>query len=151
MHFIIRSRIAEASVDAVFAGFDLALFTFLSPALPKMRVQRFDGCKTGDIVSVSLFVPGLPEQKWISEIIHHESVPGRFHEFIDEGKTLPFFLKKWKHVHRIEQAENDVLIVDDIHFKTSWYFPSLLAYTMLYPSFSARKKKYAAFFKRSIT
>ncbi len=147
MHFTIQSHIREATVDAVFAGFNLNLFTFLSPAFPKMRVRQFDGCHTGAIVSVSLLVPGLPEQKWISEITKHHSEFGRMHEFTDEGRTLPFFLKKWTHVHRIEQAGNDVLITDAIRFETPWFFPGLLAYLMLYPSFYSRKKKYAAYFK----
>jgi ligand-binding SRPBCC domain-containing protein len=147
MRFSIRSRITEASVDDVFAGFDLALFTFLSPAFPRMHVQRFDGCKTGDIVSVSLFVPGLPAMKWISGITEHSFNSGIAYAFTDEGRTLPFFLKQWQHIHRIEQVGRDVIITDAIHFKTPWFFPSLLAYAMLFPSFSARKKKYQAFFK----
>ncbi len=148
MQFTIRSYVSEAKADVVFAGFNLSLFTFLSPAFPKMRVQRFDGCQTGDMVSVSLIVPGVSELKWISEIVHHHSVSGQVHEFTDEGKTLPFFLKKWRHVHRIEQVEKNVLITDSIQFTTPWYFPAFLAYMMLYPSFYSRKKKYATYFKR---
>lgn len=150
MQFTIRSCVSDAKVDTVFEGFDLNLFTFLSPSFPKMRVQQFGGCQTGDIVSVSLFVLGLSELKWISEIVHHHSVSGLFHEFTDEGKTLPFFLKKWRHVHRIEQVEKNVLITDSIQFTTPWYFPPFLAYMMLYPSFYSRKKKYAAYFNQNL-
>jgi ligand-binding SRPBCC domain-containing protein len=150
MQFTIQSHIREANADDVFAGFNLSLFTFLSPAFPKMHVQQFDGCKTGDVVSVSLFVPGLPVQKWISEITKHHSEFGRIHEFTDEGRALPFFLEKWTHVHRIEQIGKDVLITDAIRFKTPWYFPAALAYMLLYPSFYSRKKKYAVYFTQNL-
>jgi len=148
MQLTIRSYVSDAMADEVFEGFDLNLFTFLSPIFPKMHVNRFDGCKTGDVVSVSLFVPLLPEQKWISEIVSHQSIPGQSHQFIDEGRTIPFFLSTWKHTHRIEQVEKDVLITDAIQFTTPWYFPAFLAYLMLYPSFNSRKKKYAKYFTR---
>ena len=149
MHFTIQSRIQEANADLVFEGFTEDLFTWLSPAFPKMRVLRFDGCKRGDFVSVSLFIPGLPAQTWLSEITAQRSEPGQLHEFIDEGRTLPFFLKQWKHVHRIEQKGNDVEITDAIEFKTPWYFPEIVGLCLLYPSFYSRKRKYVSYFKKN--
>lgn len=147
MRFTIQSHVQNAKADIVFAGFNLDLFTFLSPAFPPMRVQQFDGCKTGDIVWVCLSVPFLPVQNWISETTNHHSELGKMHEFTDEGRTLPFFLKKWKHIHRIEQKGNDVLITDAIYFETPWFIPNFIAFVLLFPTFHARKKKYAAFFK----
>ena len=131
---------------SVKSGFDEKLFKALNPPFPKVKLSRFDGCKEGDIVSLRLnFI--FFSLTWESLITEDETTDNEF-RFVDEGTSLPFFLKFWRHHHRVVSDGEGSLIIDDITFKTPFYLPEFLMYPALYGQFLYRKPIYQKFFKR---
>jgi ligand-binding SRPBCC domain-containing protein len=126
-------------------GFTEELFQKLSPPFPPFKLLRFDGSSKGDIVSLELNF-FICKQKWTSEITADHTDEKEFF-FIDEGIELPFFLKKWKHTHRVIPQENGSLIKDEIEYKGKFGLMSLLLFPVLYGQFLYRKPIYKRFFK----
>jgi ligand-binding SRPBCC domain-containing protein len=129
----------------VVAGFTEELFLALNPPFPPVKLLQFDGCKKGDIVSLQLnFI--LFKQTWESHITHDNETSESF-EFIDIGVKLPFFLKKWTHVHTIKAAKDGSVIGDDIEYSSGTILTDLLLYPVLYGQFLYRKPIYQRIFK----
>lgn len=144
MKLHIRTLVNQ-NASRVQKGFNQDLFVKLSPPFPKVSVSRFDGCSTGNIVSLELnFL--LFKQKWTSLIVHHDSHENLF-LFIDEGKDLPFFLTNWKHEHRIENHQNGALIHDNIQYKTPFIVLDYLLWPLFFLQFVYRKPIYRRIFK----
>lgn len=140
MRIRIATRVSQQA-SAVMAGFNLDLFEALKPPILPLKVLRFDGCETGDEVHLDL---GFGN-KWLAKIVDHgSSSEGYF--FIDEGLTLPFPLKDWKHRHLINITESGSEIVDDINFTTGWYLIDGLVYPFMYALFWLRKSIYKSRF-----
>ncbi|MFT5642063.1 MAG: ligand-binding SRPBCC domain-containing protein [Cyclobacteriaceae bacterium] len=136
----------NASSKNVYAQFNEQLFTALNPPFPKVDLKRFDGSKTGDIVSLQLnFL--LFKQDWTSEIIEDNN-NGSDYYFIDKGIKLPFFLSFWIHRHEINSSQEGSTIVDDIEYKTGTLITDLLMYPAMYFQFSARKPIYKKYFNQ---
>ena len=94
------STAVTTDLKTVIGGFNSELFLQLNPPFPKVALERFDGCKKGDVVKMKLnFI--LWKDEWRSDIIYHEKSPEHF-LFIDAGTTLPFPFTQWKHQHLIE-------------------------------------------------
>ena len=126
-------------------GFTEKLFQKLSPPFPPVKLLRFDGSSKGDIVSLELnFL--IFRQKWTSEITADHTDEKEFF-FIDEGIELPFFLKKWKHKHRVIKQGKGSLIKDEIEYQGKFGLMSLLLFPLLYGQFLYRKPIYKRFFK----
>ena len=69
--------------------------------------------------------------------------------FVDEGTQLPFFLKKWRHRHRILKTDADAsIIVDEIDYTTPFWLLDYLIYPMMYLQFYMRKPVYKRYFKK---
>ncbi|HAA10159.1 MAG TPA: hypothetical protein DCE41_00115 [Cytophagales bacterium] len=144
MRIVIQTKV-EQTVDQVKAGFNEKLFMKLSPPFPPVKLLRFDGSRTGDVVSLELnFL--LLKQKWTSHITEDETKEGLF-RFVDEGKSLPFFLKYWRHHHQILQDGSGSMIVDDISFQAPLRLLTPLLYPVLFLQFWYRKPIYRSFFK----
>src|SRR5690606_38365524 len=95
---------------SVMQGFTKELFVKLNPPFPPVRLIRFDGCKKGDIVSLEFsFI--FFKQRWESLIVEDHLTEEEFY-FIDEGRKLPFFLKHWRHKHKIVKSKRGSKIVD---------------------------------------
>ncbi len=136
----------EKSLPNVKAGFNESLFSRLSPPFPPVKILRFEGSKAGDIVSLELnFV--LFKQTWTSKITEDKSNESEFY-FVDEGIELPFFLKKWKHKHRIIKSEKGTLIRDEIDFQAPFALMTLLLYPALLAQFLYRKPIYRKVFRK---
>jgi ligand-binding SRPBCC domain-containing protein len=143
----LKTQVNE-SLSRVVAGFNEALFLKLAPPFPPVKLLRFDGCLKGDIVSLELnFL--VFKQPWTSLITHHEDSDSHF-VFVDEGEQLPFFLKKWKHTHRMEASKAGTYIIDDIYYSTGTILTDLLMYPALYLQFLYRKPIYKRVFKGSL-
>ncbi len=144
----------EKSFEEVFAGFDFELFKKLTPVNPPVTIQRFDGCATGDEVHIEMTVPILKrKERWISRIVRSGKVQGHAtytdeYFFVDEGIELPFFLRFWRHTHRIIAAENGgSVIVDDIEYRTPlWLLPFVAP--VISAQFRARQPLYQEHFKK---
>lgn len=144
MRIILKTRVNKNFRD-VFQAFDIKLFMKLKPPFTGLIVNRFDGCKKGDIVDISVSIPGV-KQNWISEIIDNNMTENEAY-FTDEGKKLPFPLKKWHHLHKIEKSIDSSIIIDDISYKTGRYIIDLAIYPFLYLMFYCRKPVYRKYFK----
>jgi ligand-binding SRPBCC domain-containing protein len=132
------------SMENVWNGFTQKLFLKLAPPFPPVKLVRFDGCLQGNIVSMELnFI--LFKQNWTSLISEQKTDENEIY-FIDEGTELPFFLKSWKHKHRIVKIENNSEIIDEIEYKTPTILTDYLFYPILYAQFAYRKPIYRKIF-----
>ena len=133
------------TVDEVFAGFTEELFVRLSPKLPPAKLLRYDGNRFGDFVIIRLGVPPVT-QEWISEITAHH-VGSHESYFVDEGRVLPFPLKRWRHRHVVRQdAPDRVAIVEDITYSAGGALANALLRPLLRQQFGARGPAYRAVF-----
>ncbi|WP_027000633.1 SRPBCC family protein [Eisenibacter elegans] len=148
MRLCLQTKVQQP-YNQVFEGFTQELFLSLNPPFPKVRLERFDGCLTGDKVVIKLWFVFF-WQTWEAYITHHEHLEGQAWLFVDEGAKLPFFLKKWKHHHRmIAQPDGGSLIVDDVQYHTpgGWLMDCLM-YPALWLQFAYRKPIYRRMFKK---
>ena len=146
MRIKIETPVAR-DMKTVFAGFTQDLFDALIPPEVPVKLLRFDGSRTGDEVHLELsFI--FFKQKWISVITDDgESEDECF--FVDEGRTLPFFLKFWRHRHRILRAPDGgdgAVIVDDIEYRAPIPGMGLILYPILRRQFKARGPIYQRIF-----
>ncbi|WP_192347243.1 hypothetical protein [Algoriphagus sp. Y33] len=125
-------------------GFDETLFTKLSPPFPPVKLLRFDGSEIGDLVSLELSFL-LFKQQWTSKITENSMTPKEYY-FIDIGIVLPFFLKKWRHKHRIINLENHAEIRDEVEFSGPFGLATLFLYPLIYLQFLYRKPIYKKVF-----
>jgi ligand-binding SRPBCC domain-containing protein len=134
----------QKSYKQVFGLFTKELFLKLSPPFPKVKLIRFDGSEKQDKVIVELdFL--IFKQEWESVITEKVETKEEIY-FVDEGTRLPFFLKKWKHTHRIVKNGEHTDIVDDIEFETPFRPLNILFYPILYFQFAYRKPIYKKIF-----
>ena len=124
--------------------FDRDLFMALAPPFPKIELVSFTGSKKGDQVKIKFLAP--VNTTWVSDITEHgEDAQQAW--FVDEGTTLPYPLKSWKHRHIVHKIdENNSEIIDDITFEGTNKLISLLLYPALYIGFSQRKPIYRRYF-----
>lgn len=145
MKLKIETEVEQGYLD-VKAGFDESLFRKLSPPFPPVKVLRFDGCERGNLVILELnFL--LFKQLWTSEITADHTDDSEFF-FIDEGVKLPFFLKKWKHKHKVISTGIQSKIVDEIEFEAPFFWMNWAMYPLLWLQFAYRKPIYRKVFRR---
>ena len=88
MKIRLKSKVT-CELETVHSRFDGELFKYLLP--PGAQLIEFGGSTKGDIVHLKL--PLAVE--WVSEITENGKSEDSYY-FIDEGRKLPFPLKKWK-------------------------------------------------------
>ncbi len=127
-------------------GFSEDLFLKLNPPFPPVELKEFGGCEKGDKVHLRLnFI--FFKQDWISDITYSNTDENLF-EFIDEGVKLPFFLKYWRHHHKVKNLDNgQSVVVDDINFKSPFLWMDYLLYPVLWLQFIYRKPVYKKIFR----
>ncbi|HSF54209.1 MAG TPA: hypothetical protein VLA71_10670 [Algoriphagus sp.] len=146
MKIIIETPVEQGYLD-VKSGFNESLFKKLSPPFPPVKLLRFDGSRKGDFVTLELdFI--FFKQKWTSEIIEDRTTELEFY-FVDQGVELPFFLKKWKHKHRVISVGIGSIIRDEIEFEAPIGLMTILLYPVLWVQFAYRKGIYRMIFKKS--
>ncbi len=144
MRIVIKTLVEQAP-SSVIEGFTRELFLKLNPPFPPVVLKEFGGCKKGDKVVLELnFI--FFKQTWISDITDDQATNDEIY-FVDEGIKLPFFLKTWKHRHRLVNRANQTLIIDDIQFTTPTLLTNYLLYPALYLQFLYRKPIYKRIFK----
>ncbi|GAB5525781.1 MAG: hypothetical protein Roseis2KO_36530 [Roseivirga sp.] len=137
--------LVDQRLPEVITGFNGDLFLKLNPPFPKVKLIRFDGCKTGDTVSLELnFL--LFKQVWTSEITEDYRDPTEFF-FIDKGVKLPFFFKSWQHKHILQVKDDKTEVIDDISYQTPSLLTDWLMYPLLYLQFLYRKPIYRNVFR----
>ena len=140
------NTLVPCSKEKVKLGFNKELFLELTPPGVSVFLERFDGCSPGNEVHLQIGAIGF-RQKWISQITD-EVFNDKEWYFIDEGKVLPWPLKRWKHIHKvIAVGENQSEIVDDITYDTGNSMMNILMYPSLWLSFAVRPSRYKKFFR----
>jgi ligand-binding SRPBCC domain-containing protein len=146
MKIALQTPVEQGYLD-VKSGFDESLFRKLSPPFPPVRLLRFDGSEKGDLVTLELdFI--FFRQRWTSEITEDRTTELEFY-FVDQGVELPFFLKKWKHTHRMISSGIGSVIRDEIEFEAPFWVMTYLLFPALWLQFAYRKKIYREVFRRS--
>lgn len=144
MRIVLETKVEQDHAQ-VFAGFTEELFLKLAPPGIPIKLQRFDGCKKGDVVHLQLnFL--LFKQDWISDITDAGRSESE-HFFIDKGRKLPFFLKTWEHHHRIVKDGSGSRIVDDFRYTAPLGLTWLLR-PVLWLQFAYRKPIYRKVFRK---
>ena len=138
MNITLKSKV-NADLTTVYSRFDHKLFRYLLP--PGAQLIEFGGSKKGDIVHLKLPLAG----EWISEITEDGNSEGSCY-FIDEGRKLPFPLKKWKHKHVLHADEGSTIIEDNMNFSTGNAIGDLLLYPFMLLSFLPRTWQYKSYF-----
>ncbi|WP_460975862.1 SRPBCC family protein [Spirosoma knui] len=146
MKLVLKTQV-NTSLSIVWSGFDRALFSQLSPPFPPVEVVRFDGCLQGDVVHLRLNF-GVFRQDWISLITDQQRTDSEIF-FIDEGTRLPFFLRYWRHRHRLIRDESDkTILIDDITYRTPFWLTDYLFYPIMWLLFAYRKPIYRRVFNK---
>lgn len=130
--------------EVVWEQFNEDLFRKLSPPFPPAKLLRFDGSLPGDEVHVELNF-GLFQQTWVSVITEQRETAEEIY-FVDEGVKLPFFLRFWRHKHRILRDGTGSRIIEEIDYRTPFLPMDYLMYPVLYGQFSYRKPVYRRVF-----
>jgi len=139
MNITLKSKVIGDFTE-VYNRFDRNLFSYLLP--PGAQLIEFGGSKKGDFVHLKLPLAG----EWISEITEN-GISACACYFIDEGRKLPFPLKKWKHKHILHKAGKSTIIEDNMTFSTGNVITDLLFYPVLLFSFLPRLWQYKSYFK----
>ena len=135
----------SASLEQVKNGFDRNLFLKLKPPVLQLHLDRFDGCQVGNEVHLRTGIPGLL-QTWVS-LITEEELTSELWFFIDEGKQLPFPLKRWKHRHEVRRTPAGTSeIRDEIEYSSGNRLLDWMLYPSLWWVFSGRCPVYQAIF-----
>lgn len=130
----------DAPLSKVKSGFTADLFLALNPPFPPVILLQFDGCQRGDKVALELnFL--LFKQTWISEITEEGETQNEWF-FVDIGRKLPFFLKRWKHRHIVATESAGSKIIDEITYSTGTLVSDVLLYPALVAQFWYRKPIY---------
>ncbi|MFT5918116.1 MAG: ligand-binding SRPBCC domain-containing protein [Bacteroidia bacterium] len=149
MKLNIRTKVAQ-DYQTVWQNFNSTLFQALNPPFPPVKLLRFDGSEKGNEVHLELnFI--LFKQKWVSLIVEQQEVESDQTKeiyFVDKGTQLPFFLKFWKHKHRIIQQGEGAIIADEIEFKSPFLLLDYLLYPTMLLQFAYRKPVYKKYFAR---
>lgn len=144
MKLTLQTRV-EQDYLSVKNGFDQTLFQKLSPPFPPVKLLRFDGSSKGDLVVLELNFLFF-KQQWTSVITEDVTDEKEFY-FLDEGIELPFFLKTWRHKHRVIQEGTGSLIRDEIDFTAPFGWLTVLLYPALLAQFAFRIPIYKRVFK----
>ena len=129
------------------AGFTRQLFLALAPPFPRLRLHRFDGCRTGDVVEIELRT-GLTNLRWTSRITADGVLADGTHYFVDEGQVLPPPLRYWRHRHLVQPGPaGGSVIVDDLEYRTAYRWLDALLYPAMWAQFAWRRPIYRRWFR----
>jgi ligand-binding SRPBCC domain-containing protein len=140
MNITLRSKV-NGELNEIYNRFDDNLFRYLLP--PGAQLIEFGGSKKGDFVRLKLPIAG----EWVSEITENGESEGMCY-FIDEGRTLPFPLKSWKHKHILHRAGDSTIIEDNMTFSTGNIIIDIIFYPVLLLSFLPRSWQYKSYFNK---
>lgn len=144
MHLLLHTDVSQP-LKQVAAGFNEKLFKALAPPFPRLKLQRFDGSRKGDIVAMELNF-GFMKQRWVSEITANGETEYEWY-FIDEGRVLPKPLSYWQHRHRLQSLPGGgTRIVDDITYSSGNKLLDAVMYPALLAQFLYRKPVYKKLF-----
>lgn len=131
----------QAPISHVKELFTANLLMRLSPAFPRVTLQRFDGCKKDDNVILEINLV-FTKVTW-SSLITEDKLTADEWFFIDQGVKMPFGLNYWQHKHRVKKInEESCEIIDEISFDTRNEFLNYLLFPFLWGMIFYRKPLY---------
>ena len=146
MHVTLRTAVAQPPAQ-VMAGFTQELFVALAPPFPRLRLLRFDGCRTGDRVEIELDVL-VQRLRWTSLITDAGQQPDGTLFFVDEGQTLPPPLRYWRHRHLVQPGPaGGSVIVDALEYRTASRLLDVVLYPAMWAQFAWRRPIYRRWFR----
>ena len=146
MHVTLRTAVSQPPA-LVMAGFTRELFVALAPPFPRLRLLRFDGCRTGDRVEIELDTL-VKRLSWTSLIVDDGVQPDGTLFFIDEGQVLPPPLRFWRHRHLIQPGPNGgSVIVDALEYRTASRLLDVVIYPAMWAQFAWRRPIYRRWFR----
>ncbi|PLW91759.1 MAG: hypothetical protein C0592_14225 [Marinilabiliales bacterium] len=134
----------KSDAETVANGFTRELFQKLRPPMTSLKILRYDGNTPGDEVHLKVGVFFF-KQRWISKITDSWDNDDEW-GFEDIGLKLPFFLKSWKHRHRVQKNLDGSTIIEDIDFEPRFRILRNLIRQVLYLQFKSRKTVYQRHF-----
>lgn len=138
----------SAPFQKVADGFNVHLFKALCPPFPKVSIQRFEGIRKGDAVSLNLdFL--LFSWQWSGKVISWQHTETEL-RFTDAGEKLPPFLSFWKHEHLVIHSGNGSVIEDNIEFQSGRGWPDFLVKWMIILQMKPRRKIYRNYFENGL-
>ena len=148
MQLTFRTEVG-ASLQDVKSGFNRDLFLQLKPFFLQLKLDRFDGCERGHEVHLRTGLPGFL-QPWISRIVEDSFTENCWY-FVDEGASLPFPLRSWKHRHEVRVTEKGTSeILDVIEYSSGNRFLDVILYAPLWIVFAGRASVYRRVFGSAI-
>lgn len=144
MNIKIATKVSK-DYETVYKGFTRELLEKLTPPVINFELVKFEGSKKGDDIHILLNILGL-EQLWITHITEEGHDLEEIY-FVDESSKTPFFLKSWRHKHRILNTKKGSEIIDEITYKTPFVLLDYLIYPIMYTQFYYRKHIYKKEFK----
>lgn len=130
----------------VFSGFDHSLLLKLSP--PGFRVQLLKADPpemAGGRIALKVTILGLIHQDWENEFSQYEIGESECH-FVDEGRKMPFPIKRWRHDHRVQRDGDHARIVDDVTYSSGLLVVDWLLYPVMWMQFAYRRPIYRRHF-----
>ncbi|WP_276498455.1 SRPBCC family protein [Pontibacter litorisediminis] len=139
MQLHIKTAVAQDYLQ-VFNAFDERLFRKLAPPYPRLKLLRFGGSETGDVVEVELQT-GIRNFRWTSRITDRRITDTGAY-FVDQGQELPPPLKVWHHKHLVTKNGSGATIHDIITYSTGSRPLDLLLYPFMKLAFGMRGPVY---------
>lgn len=145
MRFLIPTLV-KGNYKTVFSGFDHGLLLKLTP--PGMRLELVSADapdKPGGRIHIKVKVLGLIRQEWVNEFSRYELRDDECH-FVDEGRTMPFPFKRWRHDHRVLKEGDNAKIVDDVTYSSGLLILDWLLFPVVWFQFRYRRPIYRKHF-----
>jgi len=132
-------------MENVIARFDVTLLEYVSPPIPKININIYEGGNVGDRMDFTLDF-FLFNRRWAGKITERVEKVDEFW-FVDEGDQMAFGLRYWRHVHHVKQAGEGSIITDKVDFRTANSFFDLFLFPAMYLQFLYRKPRYRRYFR----
>lgn len=98
----------------------------ITPSDLNFKIRSFDNLPAypGQIITYSIGINKLLKMNWVTEITHVQEEK----QFVDNQLFGPY--KLWHHVHRFEQRDGGIMMIDIVHFKLPFQFISPISYNL---------------------
>lgn len=142
MRYIQKVEIGCSDMKKVKGEFNNILFLKHLTKLLPVKIIEWDGTYDGAKAHLAFWFFG-----WRDFIVNHrENIEDdvKF-SFVDEGISLPFYLKSWRHIHGAYKERDLIIIKDEVNFTTDSKFLDLIIFPMLVMPIIIRKILYKTY------
>ena len=142
MRYIQKVEIGCSDMKKVKGEFNNILFLKHLTKLLPVKIIEWDGTYDGAKAHLAFWFFG-----WRDFIVNHrENIEDdvKF-SFVDEGISLPFYLKSWRHIHGAYKERDLIIIKDEVNFTTDSKFLDLILFPMLVMPIIIRKILYKTY------